>query len=166
MDRDKIQDAQIFKAPEFMVKDWIDGNGKKTNPVRLSDLGSKFKVVYCFQSWCPGCHNKGFPDLKKMVNVMEGHDDIVFLAVQTVFEGFETNTLDKISATQKQYDLHIPFGHDVGDDGKSVSNMMTNYKTKGTPWFIFIDQHNNVVFADFRINVEGAIRFFKERRTS
>ena len=162
MDEENKTEEPIFKAPEFNVKDWIDSEGNKTGQIKLGDLGNKFKVVYCFQHWCPGCHSKGLPDLKKMVEVTKGSDEVAFLAIQTVFEGFESNTFEKLVETQKQYELKIPFGHDAGDDGKSRSNIMTNYKTGGTPWFIFIDKHNNVVFADFHINIEGAISFFKE----
>jgi len=162
MAKEHTGEEQIFEAPEFNVGSWVDFEGKKTGEIKLSDFRQKFKVVYCFQSWCPGCHSKGLPDLKKMVEALEGSDDIVFLAIQTVFEGFEENTYEKMVETQKQYSLRIPFGHDAGDNGKSRSNIMTNYKTGGTPWFIFINQHNNVVFSDFHINVEGTISFFKE----
>ena len=151
----------IVKASEFNVKQWIDANGNKTEQVKLSDFAGKFKVVYCFQSWCPGCHSKGLPDLKLMVDALKGNDKVVFLAVQTVFEGHDANTYEKIAETQEKYDLQIPFGHDAGDDGKSRSNIMTNYQTGGTPWFIFIDQNNNVVFADFHLNPLAAIEFFK-----
>lgn len=147
----------VFKAPEFDVKDWIDANGNKTEPVKLSDFDGKFKVVYCFQSWCPGCHSAGLPNLQKMVKTLEANNKVIFLAVQTVFEGYQENTYDKMVETQKKYDLKIPFGHDAGDDEKSRSNIMTNYKTGGTPWFILIDQNNNVVYADFHLNVDAAI---------
>ncbi|WP_296385019.1 redoxin domain-containing protein [Winogradskyella sp.] len=157
-----IQEKQVFKAQEFNVKDWIDANGEKTDQIKLVDLDGKFKIIYCFQSWCPGCHSKGLPDLKKMVDALEGNDKIAFLAVQTVFEGHNENTYDKILETQKQYELKIPFGHDAGDDGKSRSNIMTNYQTGGTPWFILIDKHDNVVFADFHLNVDAAIGFLKD----
>jgi len=156
------QVKQDIKAPEFNVKNWIDANGNKTNEIKLSDYKGKFKVVYCFQYWCPGCHSKGLPDLKKMVTALEGNDNVVFLAIQTVFEGHHTNTYDKILEAQKKYDLKIPFGHDAGDDGKSRSNIMTNYKTGGTPWFILIDENDNVVFADFHVNVDGAIEVLKQ----
>jgi len=148
---------QIIKASEFNVKSWIGAEGKKTNEIKLSDYKGKFKVVYCFQHWCPGCHSKGLPDLKKMVTALEGNDKVVFLAIQTVFEGYHANTYDKIIETQKKYELKIPFGHDAGNDGKSRSNIMTNYRTGGTPWFILIDQNDHIVFADFHLNVEGAI---------
>jgi thiol-disulfide isomerase/thioredoxin len=152
---------QRLRAPEFHVKDWIDAFGNVTNPIKLSDLKGQFKILYCFQSWCPGCHSRGLPDLKKMVEAFKDKDNISFLAIQTVFEGHESNTYEKMVETQKQYGLEIPFGHDAGDDGKSRSNMMTNYQTGGTPWFIFIDKHDNIVFADFHLNADAAIAFLK-----
>ena len=152
---------QVFKAPEFQVNDWIDAYGNVTDSINLSDLKGQFKILYCFQSWCPGCHSKGLPDLKKMVDALKEKNNISFLAIQTVFEGHESNTYEKMVETQKQYGLEIPFGHDAGDDGKSRSNIMTNYQTGGTPWFIFIDKHDNVVFSDFHINVDAAISFLK-----
>ena len=156
-----IEEKQVFKAKEFDVKQWIDANGNKTEPIKLSDFDGKFKVVYCFQSWCPGCHSKGLPDLKQMVDALKGKEDVVFLAVQTVFEGHQANTYDKIIEIQKKYGLEIPFGHDAGDDGKSRSNIMSNYNTGGTPWFLFIDKNNNVVFSDFHLNPDAAVEFLK-----
>lgn len=157
----QVKQNQVFNAPEFRVNDWVDANGNKTDAIALSDFNGKFKVLYCFQSWCPGCHSKGLPDLQKMVNALKGNDNVVFLAIQTVFEGHHANTYDKMIETQKKYQLEIPFGHDAGDDGKSKSNIMNNYQTGGTPWFIFIDKHNNVVFSDFHLNADAAIEFLK-----
>ena len=96
-----------------------------------------------------------------MVEAFDGNDKISFLAIQTVFEGRDENTYDKMVETQKQYKLKIPFGHDAGDDGKSRSHMMTNYQTGGIPWFILIDNHNNVVFTDFHLNANATIEFLK-----
>lgn len=153
----KTTTGSAFQAPEFNVSQWIDVDGKETTPIKLADFEGKFKVVYCFQSWCPGCHSKGLPDLKKMVDALAGNDKITFLAIQTVFEGHHANTYEKMVETQKQYGLKIPFGHDAGSDGKSRSNIMANYQTGGTPWFILIDQDNNVVFADFHLNPDAVI---------
>lgn len=155
------EQEQVFKAPEFDVNQWVNTEGKVIEPIQLSDFNGKFKIVYCFQSWCQGCHSKGFPDLKKMVDAFNENDKIVFLAVQTVFEGHETNTYEKMVATQKQYDLKIPFGHDPGSSGRSGSNIMFNYKTRGTPWFLFIDTKDHVVFSDFHLNPDAAIEFLK-----
>lgn len=161
MTKNQTKEDPIQGAPEFDVKQWIDGEGKSIDPIKLSDFKGKFKIVYCFQNWCPGCHSKGLPDLKKMVEALEGHDNIIFIAVQTVFEGFEENTFEKLRETQTKYNLKIPFGHDAGDDGKSASNIMKNYRTGGTPWFLFIDTRDNVVFSDFHLNSDAAIEFLK-----
>ncbi|RRJ90815.1 peroxiredoxin family protein [Flavobacterium macacae] len=156
MKNQAIED-QAFDAPEFNVKNWIDADGNKIDQIRLSDFKGKFKVVFCFQSWCPGCHSIGFPTLQKMVEAFRHNGNVAFLAVQTVFEGHHENTYSKMVETQKKYGLRIPFGHDAGDDGKSRSNFMQGYRTGGTPWFVFIDQNDKVVFADFHINVDASI---------
>ncbi|OUR94561.1 thiol-disulfide isomerase [Flavobacteriales bacterium 34_180_T64] len=151
-----------YKAHEFLVDQWIDGNGMKTGPIKLWDLDETFKVIYCFQSWCPGCHSRGFPALKEMVEELKDSDKVKFLAIQTVFEGHDTNTHEKLIETQKQYDIKIPFGHDPGDESSNNrSQIMYHYRTGGTPWFIFIDQRNNVVFNDFHLNIKAAIEFLK-----
>lgn len=157
MNEDK--EVQLRKAPELRVDQWIDEKGQQTEPIRLSDYEGKFKIIYCFQHWCPGCHSQGFPSLQKLTKAFEGNDKIAFLAIQTVFEGAETNTYEKILETQKKYELNIPFGHDPGN-GRST--LMEDYHTGGTPWFILIDQENNLMFADFHLNVEGAIQYLNE----
>jgi thiol-disulfide isomerase/thioredoxin len=149
----------IIKAPELRVEQWIDGSGKTIEPIKLSNYKGKYKIIYCFQHWCPGCHSVGLPSLKKLVDTFDGNDKIAFFAVQTVFEGSHANTYEKISETQKKYDLKIPFGH---DPGKGRSTIMEDYGTGGTPWFIFIDQEDNIVFADFHINTEGTINYLNE----
>ena len=120
------------QAPELDVALWVDGSGNKTEPVHLSDHKNKFKVLYCFQAWCPGCHSQGLPSLQKMVKALEGNDKVVFLAIQTVFEGADSNTYEKMLEVQKEYNLHIPFGHDIGDEKTSnISSTMYNYRTGG-----------------------------------
>ncbi len=158
---DQLEHINVFKAPEFDVSQWIDAIGNRTNPVKLSDFKGKFKVVFCFQSWCPGCHKKGLPDLKKMVDALKNNENVAFIAIQTVFEGHHENTFEKVVETQKQYGLNIPFGHDAGDDGQSISNVMKRYQTGGTPWFLFIDKKDNVVFSDFHLNPDAAIELLQ-----
>ncbi len=158
----KTDENILYKAPEFEVNQWIDASGNSIEPIRLSDFKGKFKVVYCFQSWCSGCHSQGFPSLKKMIDALKGTKEVVFLAVQTVFEGHHENTFDKIIETQKQYDLEIPFGHDPGDENTgNRSRIMMSYRTGGTPWFIFIDQHDTIVFGNFHLNADKAIEVLK-----
>ena len=73
-------------APTLSGVQWIDLAQNNAPEI------TKGKVTYLFffQSWCPGCHSHGFPTLKKLE--AEFRDDVNFIAVQTVFEGFRTNT--------------------------------------------------------------------------
>lgn len=159
------QEQATIKAPELRVTQWIDANGSPTKkPIELSDYKGKFKVIYGFQHWCSGCHKVGLPSLQKMVEALEGNENIIFLAIQTVFEDASKNTYEKIIETQKEYNLKIPFGHDDGSqNGESRSFTMADYQTGGTPWFIFIDEKDNIVFADFHLNTEPAIQLLKSR---
>ncbi len=150
------------QAPALDVPIWIDGKGKEMTPISLENYKGKFKVIYCFQAWCPGCHSQGLPSLQKMTEALKGNDKVAFLAIQTVFEGSHANTFDRVKEIQKQYDLSIPFGHDVGSNTTGhISSTMYNYRTGGTPWFIFIDQNDTVIFNDYHLNTEKAIEFLQ-----
>lgn len=139
-------------AQELRVGTWIDSNGiTMEKPLQLADLGEGYKIIYCFQHWCPGCHSRGFPTLKYL------HDNLKdkgfsFAAIQTVFEGAKINTVDKLRYNQDQYSLKIPFGHDVPAKDERHPSFMEDYVSGGTPWFTVIDPQGNVVYADFRID--------------
>lgn len=151
-----------LKAPELKVTKWIDGNGNNSTPITLDQLKGKFKIIYCFQAWCPGCHSSGLPALQKMVTALNDNDKVAFLAIQTVFEGADANTFQRMVDIQKEYELAIPFGHDVGDAStQNISHTMFDYRTGGTPWFILIDENNQVIFNDFRLNTEKAIEYLR-----
>ncbi|MGB7335443.1 MAG: TlpA family protein disulfide reductase [Salaquimonas sp.] len=142
------------KAPELRVSHWIDVDGNPlAKPLQLTDLGDDYKLIYCFQHWCPGCHSRGFPTLKYL------HDNLKdkgfgFAVIQTVFEGANVNTFDKLRANQEQYSLKIPFGHDTPPEGENYPTFMEDYRSGGTPWFTLIDPLGNVVYADFRMDPE------------
>ena len=145
------------QAPELRVPYWIDENGEEREPVKLADLGEGYKVLYCFQAWCPGCHSRGFPTLKKLVDNLSGKE-FGFAVVQTVFEGEAQNTSDKLKEMQAKYDLRIPFGHDPAI-GRYPS-VMEDYHSAGTPWFILIDSKGEVIFNDFRLDANKLINAF------
>ncbi len=163
MENHKIQYGIAgYQAPEWKVDFWVDGEGNPSDAIKLADYKGKFKVIYCFQAWCPGCHSVGLPSLQKMVTELKGNDKVAFLAIQTVFEGKHANTKEKVLEIQKKYDLRIPFGHDEGDESTGDhSNVMYHYRTGGTPWFILIDQNDRVIFNDFHLNTEKAIEYLK-----
>ncbi|MDF1863345.1 MAG: redoxin domain-containing protein, partial [Saprospiraceae bacterium] len=70
-----------YQAPELNVPLWIDGEGKEITPVKLEDYKGKFKVIYCFQAWCPGCHSRGLPALQKMVEALKDKEQVAFFAI-------------------------------------------------------------------------------------
>lgn len=146
------------KAPELRANDWIDASGNPMDkPLRLADLGDGYKIIYAFQHWCPGCHSRGFPTLRLLHDALKDQG-VGFAVIQTVFEGGEVNTFDKLAVNQEQYGLKIPFGHDTPPDGERYPTFMEDYRSAGTPWFTVIDPKGTVVYADFRLD---AGRFLK-----
>lgn len=67
-----------IKEKDLRVKHWINSNGEKINELKLSQFNNKFKIIFCFQSWCPGCHSIGFPSLKALVDHFENNKSVVF----------------------------------------------------------------------------------------
>ena len=152
------------KAPEWKIDTW-DGlaDGKKS--LDIADLKGKVVYLYCFQSWCPGCHSHGFPTLKKVQEEFKDADDVAFVAVQTVFEGHAANKHDRgTKIVRDKFRLDVPVGHD-GAEGKRPS-IMQGYKTRGTPWTIIIDKDGIVRFNAFRIEAADAVKLIKELRGS
>lgn len=124
--------ANTKLAPNWSIEQWLDKDGKTMeNPISLSDYDHRFLVIFAFQSWCPGCHSHGFPSLKTLIDAFKDDDRIAFLAIQTVFEGYEANTLETTRETQKKYNLNIPFGYDPGiAQLHGRPSIMENYETR------------------------------------
>ena len=146
-------------APELEIDYWIDSLGEPTS-FRLADHQGKWVFLKCFQSWCPGCHSHGFPALKRISDAFVDNPDIAFAGIQTVFEGFYTNTVDKVRDIQLQYDLLMPMGHDPGEN-EGHPRTMRDYRTGGTPWMVLIAPDGRVVFNGFGIDVDRAIAFLQ-----
>jgi len=109
----------------------------------------------------------GFPTLQELIEEFEEEEDVVFLSVQTVFEGHRSNTAKKVRQAQKRYDLEIPMGHDPGRHSpRTWPNIMVNYRTGGTPWVIIIDRQGTVVYNDFHIDAQKATRLIQGLLTS
>ncbi len=145
-------------APEWDVPYWLDERGRETAPIQVTDFDGKVRVIFTFQSWCPGCHSTGFPTLQKLVKHFEGQDEVVFLSIQTAFEGERTNNKSKLKKLQKKYKLNIPFGQDQSSvNTANDPSVLYLYRTGGTPWFIVIDKEGKVVYNDFQIHSRRAI---------
>ena len=146
-------------APELKIEKWFNLKPQQKVP-RLKAYSGKVVYLFCYQNWCPGCHKYGFPTLKKLTEQFKENNDIVFLAVQTVFEGFKANGVETIERTRRQYVLDIPFGHDDGDGRGSV--LMKDYRSGGTPWHIIIDKQGKIVFCGFHVDPDKALELLKK----
>jgi thiol-disulfide isomerase/thioredoxin len=149
-------------APGLTVSYWIDRDGRPTT-FELASVRGKWVFLKCFQNWCPGCHSHGFPALKKIADALVDNQGVVIAGIQTVFEGFGSNTQDAVRALQLRYELPIIMGHDPGDpDGEHRPSTMRNYRTGGTPWMILIDPQGFVVFNDFYADPDRLIAFLSQ----
>ena len=142
-------------APLWSVDQWINLPVGKTN-LDLSDYENQLLYLYCFQSWCPGCHSHGFPALNAVKDHYQNNNDVAFVTIQTVFEGFHANTFDQAKEIAQKFKLSIPVGHDPGLEG-ARSIIMDRYRTGGTPWTILIDKQGIVQFNDFQVQPQKMV---------
>ncbi len=98
--------------------------------------------------------------MKKVYKKYKNHEQVVFAAIQTVFEGHSINSQSKLRSTQKKFNLPVPMGH----DGKPLSNKlpiprtMAEYRSGGTPWVVILDKKGTVIFNDFHIPFKDAVK--------
>lgn len=154
-------------APDFHFDQVLDADGKpSTAPLTLASLTGCHKLLYCFQSWCPGCHQSGFPTLAQIVEAFaERPCDLSVAVIQTVFEGFEENTFEALVRARDRYRLRVPFAHDPGNGREGEgSQLMRAYRSGGTPWFILIGPDGRVLFNDFHLNASGLIDMVRANR--
>ena len=139
-------------APELEVGQWIDGQGHPTS-FTLADHRGKFVFMELWQAWCPGCHSHGFPTLQKIYAEFKDNTHFVPVGIQTTFEGYASNTADKMRTMQKRYSLPIVMGHDARP------KTMASYRTGGTPWAILISPGGRVLYNDYGIDGDSAIKY-------
>jgi len=145
------------QAPELRVQHWIGGDGDRLDlPLKLSDIGGGPKILFAFQHWCRGCHLHGFPTLQRLHRALESRG-VGFAVVQTVIEGAQENTFEKLRVNQLQYGLPVAFGHDEPPPGAPFPTLMGDYHTRGTPWFVVIDAHGHIVFSDFHLDADRLV---------
>lgn len=153
-------------APQLEHVRWIDENGNERNPLTLAELGQGFKILYFFQDWCAGCHRHGFPTFVTLAEEFRDKD-VGLAAIQTVFEGAEVNTFDRLRENQRRYGLHVPFGHAVAESASldAVPAIMAAYRSGGTPWFVVIAPDGRVVYDGFLLAADGLIQALRPLTT-
>jgi len=128
-----------MRAPAWNVDTWFNlEEGKRR--VELDDLTGKVVYLYGFQSWCAGCNSHGLPTMSAVQRHFADNDEVAFVALQTVLEGFDVNCPDEALASVTRHGLSVPVGHDPGQD-RSSSDVMRPYRSGGTPWIVLIDQN-------------------------
>lgn len=146
-------------APRFADVQWIDENGDERSPLTLAELGQGFKILYFFQDWCAGCHAHGFPTFVTLAEELRDKG-VGLAAIQTVFEGSEVNTFDRLRENQRRYGLRVPFGHADADSASAdaVPAIMEAYRSGGTPWFVVIAPDGRVVYDGFRLDAKSLVQ--------
>ncbi len=148
-----------YSAPELELDYWIDGEGEASS-FSVNESKGKWVFLKCFQNWCPGCHSSGFPTLKAFSDEFFGHPKVAIAGIQTVFEGYSSNTQEAVRELQLRYELPVVMGHDPGDrETHSMPSTMKNYRTGGTPWLILINPDGVVVYNGFHVHPEKLIEF-------
>ena len=146
------------EAPELRVQKWISADGGSVVvPLKLSDVGTGPKILFAFQHWCNGCHLHGFPTLQRLHGALSSKG-VGFAVIQTVFEGAQENTFEKLRVNQLKYELPVPFGQDDPPDGGTLPTFMEDYSTRGTPWFSVIDAAGRIAFSDFHLDADRLVK--------
>lgn len=151
------------QAPKLQMDYWIDAEGKLAE-FKQRQVEGKWVFLKCFQNWCPGCHEHGFPALKKVADAFHSDKRVEVLAVQTVFEGFGINSKESVRELQLRYELPIMMGHDPGNPkGNRHPRTMREYRTGGTPWMVIVAPNGQVVYNEYHINAEKFIEYLKQQ---
>jgi len=143
-------------APKWDVGRWHQLPTGKTS-LDISDFKGKVLYIYCFQSWCPGCHSRGFPALQQVSRKYKDDDSVRFVVFQTVFEDRASkpvNTFENLKKIAKKYGLKMPFAQ--SGSRKDKSKLMRAYKTGGTPWTMIIDKKGVIRYSSFHITPADA----------
>ena len=83
--------------------------------------------------------------------------------MQTVFEGYSTNTKDKLRENQLKYDLKVPMAHAAGNpQTHEIPRIMLDYRSGGTPWTVILNPSGEVVFNDFHLDTKLAVALIEK----
>ena len=145
-------------APPLENVRWIDETGEDRGPLTLAELGQGFRILYFFQDWCEGCHAHGFPTFVALAGEL-GDKGVGLAAIQTVFEGADVNTFDRLRENQRRYGLRVPFGHAAASPGSAdaMPAIMAAYRSGGTPWFVVIAPDGRVAYDGFGLDANSFI---------
>ena len=84
-----------------------------------------------------------------MLKLYQNDPDVAFVAIQTTFEGFDSNTFKQAKKVAADYKIKIPVGH--SGSREKLSPVLVNYRSGGTPWTVIIDRNGIVRFNYFHL---------------
>ena len=83
--------------------------------------------------------------------------------MQTVFEGYDYNSQDKLRRNQLEWNLKIPMAHAPGNPKThQIPKIMQQYRSGGTPWKVIIDTQGKVVYNHFHIELPQAVALIEQ----
>jgi len=133
-------DEMIGKpAPDWKgVSHWTNlPEGKES--LGPEDFRDKVLVLVFVQKSCQGSQQQMLPLMQNLARqAAEQSAPLAFVAIQTAFGQFETNTPEAVAEMAETHKIAFPFGHAGEKD--SPPHVLYRYKAKGTPWLILIDR--------------------------
>ena len=63
-------------APPLGVTQWINAAGEKMADYDLAKMPGRYKLLFCFQDACPGCHLKQKPLISTSYRFLQGFQRI------------------------------------------------------------------------------------------
>jgi thiol-disulfide isomerase/thioredoxin len=130
------------KAPELSVSSFT---GEKAP--RLADYPEQVKVLYFFQSFCPGCLSRGFPVTRKLEAKYQNSQEVQVFYLQTTFELASVNTWEEAKEEAESWNVQAPVAQDAVNPKTEDPITMSAYGSRGTPWTVVIDRDHNVRFS-------------------
>jgi hypothetical protein len=128
------------QAPELRVQRWIGVDGRKHGRAAQA-VGSRHRPERSSSPSSTGAVAAICMDFRryKVLHGALSAKGVGFAVIQTVFEGADENTFEKLRVNQLKYALPVAFGHDEPPAGATLPTFMEDYRTRGTPWFSVMD---------------------------
>ncbi len=139
-------------APAWRVSAWANlPKGKRV--LDVGDYSGKVVYLHFFQAGCAVCQGESIPTMKMVKEYYAGNETVAFVAIQTVFEQTDTNTLKAGVKLLQSKGLDVACGHAAGD---TVPEIAGRYKAAGTPWTVIIGPYGIVKYSNMLIEDEQA----------
>jgi cytochrome oxidase Cu insertion factor (SCO1/SenC/PrrC family) len=129
-------------------------------------LRGRVVVIDFFQLWCPGSNEFSVPLFKSWQDRFAGRDDVMLVSIETVFEGHDVQTPERLRAYVRESGLTHPVGIDAyAPDDPVIPVTMKRFGTEGTPQVVIVDKRGKIRFSHFGRFDPLVVEAFIERLT-